>query len=176
MANGAGRQRSPAEYRGAPVYLFVVGISRAARLKISLGLRADFANGGGSGISKCSVAIRAWNRSPRPSARAIGANCRPAVPSRETGTLQSIRGGRPAVRIASAENSLPPTPQPAVQRRRSQLPVIPAQLTIPVPFFCLRLKASNQLGRGDYRGMGRTLSECLMGQVSEDCGGNSTGS
>jgi hypothetical protein len=99
-------------------------------------------------------------------------------------------------------------------------PVIPAQITIPVPFelpgipfpseilpppvipninprdlprnpypdrpeceqewaeatsFCLRLKATNQLGRGDYRGMGRTLSECIMGQVSEDCGGNSTG-
>jgi hypothetical protein len=41
--------------------------------------------------------------------------------------------------------------------------------------FCLRLKASNQLGRGDYRGMGKTLSECITGQVSEDCGGNSTG-
>jgi hypothetical protein len=100
-------------------------------------------------------------------------------------------------------------------------PVIPAQITIPVPFelpggipfpseimpppvipninprdlprnpypdrpeceeewaeatsFCLKLKASNQLGRGDYRGMGTTLSECIMGQVSEDCGGNSTG-
>lgn len=100
-------------------------------------------------------------------------------------------------------------------------PIIPAQITIPVPFelpggipfpseivpppvipninprdlprnpypdrpeceqewaeatsFCLRLKASNQLGRGDYRGMGKTLSDCIMGQVSEDCGGNSTG-
>jgi hypothetical protein len=41
--------------------------------------------------------------------------------------------------------------------------------------FCLRLLQNNQLGRGDYRGMGRTLSECIMGQVSEDCGGNSTG-
>jgi hypothetical protein len=99
-------------------------------------------------------------------------------------------------------------------------PVIPAQITIPVPFdfpippfpseilpppaipdiyprdlpqnpypdrpeceqewaeatsFCLRLKAQGLLGRGDYRGMGRSVSECIMGQVSEDCGGNSTG-
>jgi len=100
-------------------------------------------------------------------------------------------------------------------------PVIPAQITIPVPFelpggipfpseimpppvipninprdlprnpypdrpeceqewseatsFCLRLMQGNKLGRGDYRGMGKTLSECIMGQVSEDCGGNTTG-
>jgi hypothetical protein len=100
-------------------------------------------------------------------------------------------------------------------------PVIPAQITIPVPFelpggvpfpseimpppvipninprdlprnpypdrpeceqewseatsFCLRLLQGNKLGRGDYRGMGNTLSECIMGQVSEDCGGNTTG-
>lgn len=103
----------------------------------------------------------------------------------------------------------------------SSAPVVPAQITIPVPFefeggipfpseiipppvipninprdlpknpypdrpeceqewaeatsFCLKLKASNLLGRGDYRGMGSTLSECITGQVSEDCGGNSTG-
>jgi hypothetical protein len=99
-------------------------------------------------------------------------------------------------------------------------PVIPAQITIPVPFelpgiqlpseivpplgipninprdlprnpypdrpeceaewaeatsFCLGLMRRNQLGRGDYRGSGRTLSQCIMGQVSEACGGNSTG-
>jgi hypothetical protein len=41
--------------------------------------------------------------------------------------------------------------------------------------FCLRLKAQGLLGRGDYRGMGRSVSECITGQVSEDCGGNSTG-
>jgi hypothetical protein len=41
--------------------------------------------------------------------------------------------------------------------------------------FCLRLMQGNKLGRGDYRGMGKTLSECIMGQVSEDCGGNTTG-
>jgi hypothetical protein len=40
--------------------------------------------------------------------------------------------------------------------------------------FCKRLLERNQLGSGDYRGMGRTLYECIMGQVSEDCGGNST--
>lgn len=40
--------------------------------------------------------------------------------------------------------------------------------------FCKRLLERNQLGSGDYRGMGRTLYECIMGQISEDCGGNST--
>lgn len=100
-------------------------------------------------------------------------------------------------------------------------PVIPAQLTIPVPFelpggipfpseilpppvipnisprdlprnpypdrpeceqewaeatdYCLNLKARNLLGKGDYSGSGRTLSQCIMGRVSQDCGGNSTG-
>jgi hypothetical protein len=112
------------------------------------------------------------------------------------------------------------TEGPATQE--SSAPVIPAQLTIPVPpleipggipfpseilpppvipnisprdlpknpypdrpeceqewaeatAFCKRLLERNQLGSGDYRGMGRTLYECIMGQVSEDCGGNSTG-
>lgn len=100
-------------------------------------------------------------------------------------------------------------------------PVIPAQITIPVPFdvpggipfpseilpppvipninprdlprnpypdrpeceqewaeatdYCLGLKARNLLGSRDYRGSGRTLSQCIMGRVSQDCGGNSTG-
>jgi hypothetical protein len=100
-------------------------------------------------------------------------------------------------------------------------PVIPAQITIPVPFelpggipfpseivpppalpdiyprsglrnpypdrpeceeewaeaiaFCKGLLDRNQLGRGDYRGSGKTLYQCIMGRVSEACGGNSTG-
>jgi hypothetical protein len=37
---------------------------------------------------------------------------------------------------------------------------------------CLDLWADGQLGRGNYRGMGKTLRECIMGRVSEDCGGN----
>ena len=37
--------------------------------------------------------------------------------------------------------------------------------------FCWELKSSGQLGRGDYRGMGRTLRDCILGQVSESCGG-----
>ncbi len=41
--------------------------------------------------------------------------------------------------------------------------------------YCLGLMRRNQLGQGDYRGSGRTLSQCIMGQVSEACGGNSTG-
>ena len=40
--------------------------------------------------------------------------------------------------------------------------------------YCLNLKSSGQLGIGDYRRMGRTLRECIMGQVSESCGGNAT--
>lgn len=39
--------------------------------------------------------------------------------------------------------------------------------------YCMELINRGLLGKGDYRGMGRTLSQCIMGQVSEDCGGNS---
>lgn len=41
--------------------------------------------------------------------------------------------------------------------------------------YCLELLRRNQLGRGDNRGSGRTLSQCIMGRVSAACGGNSTG-
>jgi hypothetical protein len=41
--------------------------------------------------------------------------------------------------------------------------------------FCKGLLERNQLGRGDYRGSGKTLYQCIMGQVSAACGGNSTG-
>ncbi len=37
---------------------------------------------------------------------------------------------------------------------------------------CLDLWADGQLGTDDYRGMGKTLHECIIGRVSEDCGGN----
>jgi hypothetical protein len=37
---------------------------------------------------------------------------------------------------------------------------------------CLDLWADGQLGRGASRGMGKTLHQCIMGRVSEDCGGN----
>ena len=37
--------------------------------------------------------------------------------------------------------------------------------------FCWDLKTRGQLGVGDYRGMGRTLRDCILGQVSESCGG-----
>ena len=40
--------------------------------------------------------------------------------------------------------------------------------------YCLRLRDRGQLGKGDYRGMGQTLRDCIMGQVSESCGGNAT--
>ncbi|MGA2485578.1 MAG: hypothetical protein ABSF49_06280 [Roseiarcus sp.] len=40
--------------------------------------------------------------------------------------------------------------------------------------YCLKLRDRGQLGRGDYRGMGKTLRDCIMGQVSESCGGNAT--
>lgn len=38
--------------------------------------------------------------------------------------------------------------------------------------FCWDLKTRGQLGRGNYGGMGRTLRDCILGQVSESCGGN----
>jgi hypothetical protein len=41
--------------------------------------------------------------------------------------------------------------------------------------YCMELVRKGWLGRGAYRGMGKTLSQCIIGQVSEDCGGNSTG-
>ena len=37
---------------------------------------------------------------------------------------------------------------------------------------CLDLWANGLLGTDDYRGMGDTLADCMMGRVSEDCGGN----
>jgi hypothetical protein len=37
---------------------------------------------------------------------------------------------------------------------------------------CLKLWADGLLGTDDYRGMGRTPAECIMGRVSENCGGN----
>jgi hypothetical protein len=38
--------------------------------------------------------------------------------------------------------------------------------------YCSELLRKGRLGKGDYRGMGRTYKECVMGQVSEGCGGN----
>jgi len=37
-----------------------------------------------------------------------------------------------------------------------------------------KLWRSGRLGSREKRGMGKTFSQCLMGQVSEDCGGNSS--
>jgi len=66
--------------------------------------------------------------------------------------------------------------------------IYPRELTNPYPdragcdeewadaiAFCKALLERNQLGRGDYRGSGKSLYQCIMGQVSERCGGNSTG-
>jgi len=39
--------------------------------------------------------------------------------------------------------------------------------------YCGDLIQRGLLGKGDYRGMGRTYGECVMGQISEGCGGNS---
>jgi hypothetical protein len=120
-------------------------------------------------------------------------------------------GGEFAPTGAASDGSAAKEPSP---------PVIPAQLTIPVPFelpggipfpseilpppvipdiyprelrnpypdragcdeewaeaiaYCKGLLERNQLGRGDYRGSGKSLYQCIMGQVSERCGGNSTG-
>jgi len=37
---------------------------------------------------------------------------------------------------------------------------------------CLNLWAKGLLGTDHYRHMGRTVAECIMGRVSQDCGGN----
>lgn len=37
---------------------------------------------------------------------------------------------------------------------------------------CLALWTDGLLGKDRYRGMGRTVAECMMGRVSQDCGGN----
>jgi hypothetical protein len=37
---------------------------------------------------------------------------------------------------------------------------------------CLDLLINGSLGTDDYRGMGRNVAECIIGRVSEDCGGN----
>lgn len=41
--------------------------------------------------------------------------------------------------------------------------------------FCQNLKDRGLLGRGDYKHLGKNLWECMMGQVSKECGGNATG-
>jgi hypothetical protein len=38
--------------------------------------------------------------------------------------------------------------------------------------YCLDLWTKGWLARGDYRGSGRTVSECIMGRVTQECGGN----
>jgi hypothetical protein len=40
--------------------------------------------------------------------------------------------------------------------------------------YCGKLEVRGLLGKGDYRRMGRTFRECVLGQVSEACGGGST--
>jgi hypothetical protein len=38
--------------------------------------------------------------------------------------------------------------------------------------YCRRLKREGKLGRDGYRGAGNSISQCVRGQVSQDCGGN----
>ncbi len=38
--------------------------------------------------------------------------------------------------------------------------------------FCDDLKRRGKLGKDGYRGFGKTYQQCLMGQISADCGGN----
>lgn len=41
--------------------------------------------------------------------------------------------------------------------------------------FCIDLKKRGLLGKQGYSGFGGSLWQCIMGQVSQDCGGNSIG-
>ncbi|THD44167.1 MAG: hypothetical protein E7774_11070 [Bradyrhizobium sp.] len=38
--------------------------------------------------------------------------------------------------------------------------------------YCRGLSEKGLLGKGDYRGMGKTVEQCMRGRVSQDCGGN----
>lgn len=38
--------------------------------------------------------------------------------------------------------------------------------------FCMGLQGRRLLGKGPYRNMGKTVWECILGQVSSDCGGS----
>ena len=38
--------------------------------------------------------------------------------------------------------------------------------------YCIDLWTNGQMGKDYNRGQGRTVSECIMGRVSQDCGGN----
>jgi hypothetical protein len=38
--------------------------------------------------------------------------------------------------------------------------------------YCIELWTSGQMGKDYNRGQGRTINECIMGRVSQDCGGN----
>jgi hypothetical protein len=38
--------------------------------------------------------------------------------------------------------------------------------------FCTDLRKQRLLGKGAYRNMGKTMWDCILGQVSSDCGGN----
>ncbi len=38
--------------------------------------------------------------------------------------------------------------------------------------YCRELLDRKQLGRGDYKNMGKLFYQCLMGQIPEECGGN----
>lgn len=40
--------------------------------------------------------------------------------------------------------------------------------------YCWKPKERKQLGKGDNRGSGRTFEKCVLGRVSERCGGNPT--
>ena len=40
--------------------------------------------------------------------------------------------------------------------------------------YCQDLRDRGLLGIGDYRGMGKTVAQCMRGEVSETCGGDAT--
>lgn len=76
-------------------------------------------------------------------------------------------------------------PKPAPRRRaRRRAPPAPPQNPFPkrpkcvrewadARRYCFGLYSEHLLGKAPYRGMGETYEQCLRGQVSEDCGGNS---
>jgi hypothetical protein len=102
-------------------------------------------------------------------------------------------GGQPSAHVAQGPIAIPfPGEIPEVVPRPLPFPeVVPPPIVVPNtmprnPYpdragcseewaeaeqYCRNLANRGLLGKGDYRGHGKTFAECVLGQVSERCGG-----
>lgn len=72
----------------------------------------------------------------------------------------------PIVLPDTLPRSLPQNPYPSRRKCREEW--------ADAEDYCRRLSEKGLLGKGDYRGMGKTVEQCMRGRVSQDCGGNGT--